>query len=144
MILALTAASDATAALDQAIDHIAPATLYADLSTASAGLKQQLAAISRRARPPLRRRRADDDRRQPRPAHPGARVRDRARRATRSYSAVLGVPVEAIGDEAGLAATRKLLRSVVIKGLAALLIEAMRAGERRARPTGSGGTSSTS
>jgi 3-hydroxyisobutyrate dehydrogenase-like beta-hydroxyacid dehydrogenase len=41
----------------------------------------------------------------------------------------LGAPVEAIGDQAGLAATRKLLRSVVIKGLAALLIEAMRAGE---------------
>jgi len=40
-----------------------------------------------------------------------------------------GASVQAIGEEAGLAATRKLLRSVVIKGLAALLIEAMRAGE---------------
>jgi 3-hydroxyisobutyrate dehydrogenase-like beta-hydroxyacid dehydrogenase len=128
VILALTAAGDATTALGQAIDHIAPATLYADLSTASAGLKQQLAATADQhgllfvdvalmsivVAEGLRT-----------PAHasgPGA-VR---------YAELLGglgVPVEAIGEVAGLAATRKLLRSVVVKGLAALLIEAMRAGE---------------
>ena len=38
------------------------------------------------------------------------------------------MPVEVIGSEAGEAALRKLLRSVMMKGLAALLIEAMRAG----------------
>jgi 3-hydroxyisobutyrate dehydrogenase-like beta-hydroxyacid dehydrogenase len=128
MILALTAAADAASALAQAIDHIAPATLYADLSTGSAGLKQQLAAtaeehgllfadvalmsivVAHGLRTPAL------------VSGPGA---DR-------YAELLGglgAPVEAIGDEAGLAATRKLLRSVVIKGLAALLTEAMRAGE---------------
>ena len=43
--------------------------------------------------------------------------------------APLGMPVEAVGDQAGDAATRKLLRSVVIKGLAGLLIEAMHAAD---------------
>jgi 3-hydroxyisobutyrate dehydrogenase-like beta-hydroxyacid dehydrogenase len=37
------------------------------------------------------------------------------------------MPVDHAGDEAGLAASRKLLRSVVMKGLAALVIESMRA-----------------
>jgi 3-hydroxyisobutyrate dehydrogenase-like beta-hydroxyacid dehydrogenase len=41
--------------------------------------------------------------------------------------APLGMPVEHAGDEAGMAATRKLLRSVVVKGLTALVIESMRA-----------------
>ena len=39
----------------------------------------------------------------------------------------LGMPVEVCGTEPGQAATRKLLRSVVMKGLATLLIESMRA-----------------
>jgi 3-hydroxyisobutyrate dehydrogenase-like beta-hydroxyacid dehydrogenase len=39
------------------------------------------------------------------------------------------MPVELAGDEAGQASTRKLLRSVVMKGLAALLVESLRAAE---------------
>ena len=39
----------------------------------------------------------------------------------------LGAVVEAIGPEPGTAATRKLLRSVVAKGLAGVVIEALRA-----------------
>ena len=38
----------------------------------------------------------------------------------------LGVPVEVVGERAGDASTRKLLRSVTMKGLAALVIEALR------------------
>jgi 3-hydroxyisobutyrate dehydrogenase-like beta-hydroxyacid dehydrogenase len=41
----------------------------------------------------------------------------------------LGVPVEAVGDRAGDASTRKLLRSVVMKGLAAVLVEAIDAAD---------------
>ena len=41
--------------------------------------------------------------------------------------APLGAPVEAVGERAGDAATRKLLRSIVIKGLAGAVIESMRA-----------------
>ena len=38
------------------------------------------------------------------------------------------MPIEVLTADTGTAATRKLLRSVMMKGLAALLIEAMRAG----------------
>jgi 3-hydroxyisobutyrate dehydrogenase-like beta-hydroxyacid dehydrogenase len=49
--------------------------------------------------------------------------------ALEAVLAPLGMPIEAVGEQAGDAATRKLLRSVVIKGLAALLIEAMHAAD---------------
>jgi 3-hydroxyisobutyrate dehydrogenase-like beta-hydroxyacid dehydrogenase len=128
MILALTAAADASTALTQAIEKIAPGTLYADLSTAAAGLKQELAATAGEhgllfADVALMTIVAVNGLQTPAIASgPGA-----ARYA--ELLGGLGAPVEAIGDLAGMAATRKLLRSVVIKGLAALLIEAMRAGE---------------
>jgi 3-hydroxyisobutyrate dehydrogenase-like beta-hydroxyacid dehydrogenase len=41
----------------------------------------------------------------------------------------LGMPVEVLGPEPGAAATRKLLRSVFLKGVAAAAIESLRAGE---------------
>jgi 3-hydroxyisobutyrate dehydrogenase-like beta-hydroxyacid dehydrogenase len=43
--------------------------------------------------------------------------------------APLGMPVEHAGEEAGAAATRKLLRSIVVKGLTAVVMESMRAAE---------------
>ena len=52
--------------------------------------------------------------------------------AAEAYVAMLtplGAVVEAVGTEPGTAATRKLLRSVVMKGLAGLVIEAMRGAE---------------
>ena len=39
----------------------------------------------------------------------------------------LGMPVEVLGEEPGAAATRKLLRSVFMKGLAASCLESLRA-----------------
>ncbi len=42
----------------------------------------------------------------------------------------LGAPIDIVGDRAGDASTRKLLRSVTMKGLAAIVIEAVRAAER--------------
>jgi 3-hydroxyisobutyrate dehydrogenase-like beta-hydroxyacid dehydrogenase len=50
-----------------------------------------------------------------------------------SYAAALrplGVPIDIVGDRAGDASTRKLLRSVTMKGLAAIVIEAVQAAER--------------
>ena len=41
----------------------------------------------------------------------------------------LGMPVEVLGPEPGAAATRKLLRSVFMKGMAAAAIESLRAGQ---------------
>jgi 3-hydroxyisobutyrate dehydrogenase-like beta-hydroxyacid dehydrogenase len=43
--------------------------------------------------------------------------------------APLGMPVEHAGEEPGAAATRKLLRSIVIKGLTAVVMESLRAAE---------------
>lgn len=128
VVAAFTAQSDAEAALTQALDAIEPSALYADFSTSSAGVKRRLARIAGERgiafvdvamlsivpgnglRVPAM------------VSGPGA---DR-------FAAVfgpLGMPVESIGGEAGEAATRKLLRSVMMKGLAAVVIESLRAGE---------------
>lgn len=128
LVLAVTPAADARRALDQAIAEIEPTAVYADLSTASAGRKRELAGVA---------------------AARGLAFADVALMSTvpdtglftpalasgpgaGRYVELLapaGAPVEAIGTEAGMAATRKLLRSVVVKGMAAVVIEAMRAAE---------------
>ena len=127
VILAITAEADALEAINQALPAIQPATAYADLSTSSPGLKSQLAEVARwrnfdfidvalMAMVP------GNGLRTPALASgPGAQ------RFVSTFSP-LGMPVEAISDVAGDAATRKLLRSVMMKGLAAVVIEAMRGG----------------
>lgn len=128
IVLAITASADATRALTQALGAIPASALYADLSTSAPAAKQGLAetaarrglefvdvalmavVLGRGLRTPAL------------AAGPGAR-----RYVTMMQP--LGVPVEAVSDRAGDAALRKLLRSVMMKGLAALVIEAMRAAE---------------
>jgi 3-hydroxyisobutyrate dehydrogenase-like beta-hydroxyacid dehydrogenase len=126
MVLAVTAAVDAKNALGQSLSWVAPETIYADLSTAPPSLKEDLAstAVSKGllfvdvalmgtvpgnglATPSLA-------------SGPGA-----AR-----FAAVInevGGNVRVVGDRPGEAAARKLLRSVVTKGLTALLMEALEA-----------------
>jgi 3-hydroxyisobutyrate dehydrogenase len=127
LVMAVTGAADAEAALTQALDELAPEVLYADLATASAGLKEKLATTAA-GRDVLF---ADVAIMAPVPGRglgvpalasgPGAaRYRDTVN--------PLGASVEVIDGPAGAAATRKLLRSVFMKGLAALVIEAMEAG----------------
>jgi 3-hydroxyisobutyrate dehydrogenase-like beta-hydroxyacid dehydrogenase len=127
VVMAITAQADARRAITQALDAISGNTLYADLSTSSAGVKRELADFAsdrgfafvdialmslvpgHGLRTPAL------------AAGPGAEL----------YVSIfkpLGVPVEAISRIPGDAATRKLLRSVMMKGLASLVIEAMRAG----------------
>jgi len=128
VVLGVTAAADAMTALTQALDAIAAGAVYADLSTSSAGAKRALADVA---------------------GGGGLGFVDVALMATVpgkglvvaalasgpaagafvDTMAPLGMPVTAVGDDAGLAAARKLLRSVVMKGLAGLVIEAMRAAE---------------
>jgi len=128
IVLAVTAAADAPTALSQALDAVPPGAVYADLATGSAGLKQRLAAVAANARLGF----VDVALMG---TVPGTGLRTPALAAgpaARSFVAAmapLGMPVEHAGDEPGRAATRKLLRSVVMKGLAALVIEAMRAAE---------------
>lgn len=128
LILALTAAADAEAALAQALASIDPATLYADLSTAAPSLKRHLASIAA-----ARALTFVDVALMAVVAGRGLRTPSLvAGTGADRYSSLmgpLGVPVEVVGESAGDAATRKLLRSVMMKGLAALVIEAMRAAD---------------
>ena len=129
LVMAATAAADAMSALTQALDDIPAGAVYADLSTAPAQLKRDLAEVA---------------------AGRSLRFVDVALMAMvpgnglfgkslasgpgaeryASLLAPIGVPVEWSGAEPGRAATRKLLRSVVLKGLPGLVIESMRAAEQ--------------
>lgn len=128
VVLALTASADADAALLQALDSIPPQCLYADLSTSAPLVKKRLAALA-----------ASKDLQfadvalmgvvPPQglltPAVVSGTGADRYVRTMAPF----GVRAEAVSADAGDAATRKLLRSVMMKGLAALVIEAMRGAE---------------
>jgi 3-hydroxyisobutyrate dehydrogenase-like beta-hydroxyacid dehydrogenase len=128
LVLGITTAADAATALTQALDAIPGGAVYADLATASAGLQRRLAAIAADAGLGF----TDVALMSP---VPGTGLRTPAlasgpsARAFVATMAPLGMPVEHAGDESGMAATRKLLRSVVMKGLAAVVIESMLAAE---------------
>lgn len=126
LLIAVTAAADARAALAQSHDRLEPGTIYADLSTASPGLKVDLAAEAESR---------------------GLKFADVALMSTvpdkglatqalvsgpgaAPYARLineLGGNVEIVGDQTGQAAARKLLRSVVAKGLTTVLIESLEA-----------------
>ena len=125
IVLALVSAADAVTAATQALAAIPDGAVYADLGTGSAGLKRGLAAVLE-----PRVRFVDVAMMTTVPGHGVAVPSLAAGAAADRYvglMAPLGAVVDAIGPEPGVAATRKLLRSVVIKGLAGVVIEAMRA-----------------
>ena len=128
LVLGITAAADATAALTQALEAIPQGAVYADLATASPGLQRRLAVIAAGAGVGF------TDVALMSPVH-GTGLRTPALASgpsARTFIATmrpLGMPVNHAGDEPGLAATRKLLRSVVVKGLTALVVESMQAAE---------------
>jgi len=125
LVLALIAGTDAGVAVRQAIDAIPAGSVYADFSSSAPGFKCELAKVAAGAEllfvdvalmstvpgkgihtPMLA-------------SGPGA---DAFVAALEPF----GASIEAVGSGPGEAATRKLLRSVVVKGVAALLIESMR------------------
>lgn len=128
LVLAVTAASDAQRAIAQAWDQMKRGTVYADLSTAPPGLKEDLADTA---------------------ALRGLLFADVALMGTvpgngmgtaalasgpgaERYAGIVneyGGAVEVIGDRPGEAAARKLLRSIVTKGLTATLIESLEAAQ---------------
>jgi 3-hydroxyisobutyrate dehydrogenase-like beta-hydroxyacid dehydrogenase len=128
LVLALTPASGAAAALDSVVGALRPGAIYADLSTASPESKHRLASTAAAAGVGF----VDVALMAPVPGN-GLRTPSLAAgTAADAFAATmrpLGMPVEVVGPEAGQAAMRKLLRSVVMKGLAQLLIEAVRAAE---------------
>jgi 3-hydroxyisobutyrate dehydrogenase-like beta-hydroxyacid dehydrogenase len=124
LVLSLTTAAQADDALRQALAGLTGAVVYADANTCAAGQKQRLAAVASGAGVPF----ADVAIMSPVPglglqvpmlvSGPGAG------RVSRILGEC-GASIEVLAGPAGAAATRKLLRSVFYKGLAAAVVEAL-------------------
>jgi 3-hydroxyisobutyrate dehydrogenase-like beta-hydroxyacid dehydrogenase len=128
VVLALTTASTALAAAEAARTGLRTGAIYADLNTTSPALKRDVAALVGGAGAQF----ADVALLGPVPIRglgtpalasgPGAQ-------AFAEVFGPLGMPVEVVSDHPGDAAIRKLLRSVFMKGLAASVLESLRAAE---------------
>ena len=127
LVISLTTAHESEAALRAALPGVGPSALYADLNTASPGLKQRLAQLALAAGVAF----ADVAIMAPVPGR-GLRtpmlVSGAAAGAVTEALNGAGGNAELLGGPAGAAATRKLVRSVFYKGLAAAVVEALRAG----------------
>jgi 3-hydroxyisobutyrate dehydrogenase-like beta-hydroxyacid dehydrogenase len=125
LVLSVNAAAAAVQAAGSAAGGLRPGQVYADLNSAAASVKRAVAEVIS----PTGAAFADVALMDIVPGHglrtpvlvsgPGAD--DFARRL-----GPLGMPVEVLGPEPGAAATRKLLRSVFMKGLAAACLESTR------------------
>lgn len=132
LVLAVTPGSQARAALDGVLDVLEGQAVYADLSTASPGLKEELAALVAGRGPRF----ADVAVMSPIPGHGLTALALVSGSGANQFADLInarGGNVEVVGARAGEAATRKLLRSVVMKGLAALLMESMEAAQLAGR-----------
>jgi 3-hydroxyisobutyrate dehydrogenase-like beta-hydroxyacid dehydrogenase len=126
LVLSVNSASDAVDALEASIDALRPGTVWADLNTAAPSVKRRLAAIGEGRGVPV----ADIAMMAPVPGNglhvpmlaSGDGAGDAAK-ALRGY----GANIDVLAGPAGLAATRKLLRSVFYKGMAASIVEALEA-----------------
>ncbi len=127
LVLSLTTAHEAEAAFRNAAPGLGPGALYADLNTSSAGLKLQLAALAERRGVAF----ADVAMMSPVPGR-GIRtpmlVSGQAAADVAAALNYLGGRAEVLPGPAGAAATRKLVRSVFYKGMAAAVVESLRAG----------------
>jgi 3-hydroxyisobutyrate dehydrogenase-like beta-hydroxyacid dehydrogenase len=126
VVLSVNDAGVAVQAAREVADELRDGQVYADLNTAGAPLKRELAGVVA----PTGALFADVALMAP---VPGTGVRTPAlasgpgAEAFAARLAPLGMPVEVIGPEPGEAATRKLLRSVFMKGLAATCLESLAA-----------------
>ncbi len=127
LVLSLTTAHEAEAAFRDAAPGLDPGTLFADLNTSSAGLKLRLAALAEQRAVAF----ADVAMMSPVPGR-GIRtpmlVSGPAAADVAAALNGLGGRAEVLPGPAGAAASRKLVRSVFYKGMAAAVIEALRAG----------------
>ncbi len=126
VVMAFTTAADAPTALSQAIEAMSSDVVYADFSTGTADLKTRLATIASARGISF----VDVALMSPVPGKgiltPALACGNGARRFVGEMRP-LGMSVDYDGEVAGRSATRKLLRSIVMKGLAALVIESMQA-----------------
>jgi 3-hydroxyisobutyrate dehydrogenase-like beta-hydroxyacid dehydrogenase len=129
LVLAVTHATQAANLLDAVLEDLSTGAIYADLSTGSPGLKERLAAVT--ASRSIRF--VDVALMAPVPGRGLGVPALAAGEGALEFSQLIndrGGKVTVVGDTPGAAAARKLLRSVVMKGLAALLIESTEAAER--------------
>ena len=127
LVLSLNSADDAVAALTASLDALSPGAVWADLNTASPAIKRRLADIGAGRGVPV----TDIAMMAPVPGN-GLRVPMLASGHAECAAATLrgyGADVEVLDGPAGLAATRKLLRSVFYKGMSASIVEALEAAE---------------
>jgi 3-hydroxyisobutyrate dehydrogenase-like beta-hydroxyacid dehydrogenase len=127
IILALTSAHEAKDTLELALPGVRPDAIYADLNTASAGLKAGLAGLAASAGIGF----ADVALMSPVPGNGLRTPMLVSGPAAAGYAQVLGklgATVEMLPGPAGAASARKLVRSVFYKGLAAAVTEALSAG----------------
>ena len=127
LVLSLTTAHEAEAALAASLPGLSPRAWYADLNTSSADLKQRLAARAGERGIAF----ADVAMMAPVPGR-GLRTPMLASGPAAGQVAAaltgLGGNIEAIPGPPGAAASRKLCRSVFYKGMAAAVTESLRAG----------------
>ncbi len=126
LVMAITAASDARKAITQA--EMRRGTVYADLSTAAPSLKEALADIAAMRGLPF----VDVALMSTVPGHGLGTPALASGPGAAAYAGMvneLGARVEVLSDQPGHAAARKLLRSVVTKGLTSLLVESLEAAE---------------
>jgi len=126
LVLSVNSAKEAVAAFAAALDAMGPGAVWADLNTAAPGIKQRLAEMGRARGVPV----TDIAMMAPVPGR-GLRVPmlasgDAAGQVARRLGAY-GADVEVLDGPAGLAASKKLLRSVFYKGMAASIVEALEA-----------------
>jgi 3-hydroxyisobutyrate dehydrogenase-like beta-hydroxyacid dehydrogenase len=126
LVLSLNAAAVALAAAEEVAPALHPDAIYADLNAAAPSLKVAVAAVIEGSGARF----ADVALMGPVPGS-GARtpslVSGRGAAGYAQALAAVGAPIEVLGPTAGEAATRKLLRSVFMKGLAAISVEALTA-----------------
>ena len=126
LVLSVNSAKAAVDAFEAGRHGLRPGGLWADLNTASPGTKRRLAQIAEDSGIPF----ADVAMMAPVPGRglsvPMLASGDGAEQYA-DMLAPLGADIELLDGPAGLAATKKLLRSVFYKGMAAAVVEAMEA-----------------
>ncbi|GAA2337692.1 DUF1932 domain-containing protein [Dactylosporangium salmoneum] len=125
VVLSVNSAADALDALAQGLPGCAPGTVWAELNTAAPAVKEAvLRAAGERAVV------ADVAIMAPVPPRGLRTPMAASGPGAAPFAAVLGplgTPIEVLDGPVGLAATRKLLRSVFYKGMAAAAVEALAA-----------------
>ena len=124
LVLSVNSAKEAVAAFAAALDAMRPGARWADLNTAAPGVKQELAQMGRAHGIPV----TDIAMMAPVPGK-GLKVPMLASGEAADIVAGLlrayGADIEVLDGPAGLAASKKLLRSVFYKGMAASIVEAL-------------------